>query len=342
MAGLVSGRFAEGDFLPSVDTIALRARSSPHAVRRAFRELSDKGILQSIKKKGTRVLRRPAVGKALFVRSTDTHTNAILQDAVEHALIHAGLDVGFTPYLFSDGAGFDRLRHLAGKDAHDTVLVTLTQELVPAEIRPEWEAFTARFRARVGFQFEDDMLLPDSVTILPDPLAAARLVADHLLKLGHRRIGVVAGGEEADGSTSERHTAALEEMLTLVGAECFPYQFSVHAPEGPAAFAKEHGCTAWWAINDFEALDHLVEFQRAGLRVPEDISLVGANDTPWAMNAAMPLTTLSLDPPAIAQAIATAVNAVFAGKAEKKGVRRQFVRPVLVARASTVKVGGGQ
>ena len=342
MAGLVSGRFAEGDLLPSVDTIALGARSSPHAVRRAFRELSDKGILQSIKKKGTRVLRRPAVGKALFVRSLDAHTNAILQDAVEHALIHAGLDVGLTPYLFSDGAGFDRLRHLAGKDAHDTVLVTLTQEGVPADIRTEWESFAARFRARVGFQFEDQQHLPDSVTILPDPLTAARLVADHLLKLGHRRIGVVAGGKEADGSTSERHTSAIEEMLALVGAECFPFQFSVHANKGPAAFAKEHGCTAWWAINDFEALDHLIEFQRAGLRVPEDISLVGSNDTPWAMNAAMPLTTLSLDPPAIAQAIATAANAVFAGKAEKKGIRRQFIRPVLVARASTVAVGSGQ
>ncbi len=342
MAGLVSGRFAEGDLLPSVETIAVGAKSSPHAVRRAFRELSDKGILQSIKKKGTRVLRRPAVGKALFVRSLDAHTNAILQDAVEHALIHAGLDVGFTPYLFSDGAGFDRLRHLAGKDAHDTVLVTLTQEGVPPEIRSEWEAFAARFRARVGFQFEDNVLLPDSVTILPDPLAAARLVADHLLKLGHRRIGVVAGGKEADGTTSERHTSAIEEMLALVGAECFPYQYSQNSDEGVPAFAKRNRCTAWWTINDHQALDHIYKFQRAGLRVPEDISVIGCNDTPWAANAALPLTTLSLDPPAIAQAIAAAVEAVLAGKGEGKAVRRQFIRPVLVARASTVRVGGGQ
>jgi DNA-binding LacI/PurR family transcriptional regulator len=278
----------------------------------------------------------------LFMSSFDPHTNLLLQDEINHALIGAHLEIEFQPYLFSEGAGFEQLRQLAGKDAHDTVLVTLTQERVPPAIRPEWEKFAARFRARVGFQFEDQQHLPDSVTILSDPLAAARLVADHLLKLGHRRIGVVAGSQEADGSSSERHTAALEEMLTLVGAECFPYQFTVHANKGPAAFAKEHGCTAWWAINDHEALDHLIEFQRAGLRVPQDISLVGSNDTPWAMNAAMPLTTLSLDPPAIAQAIAAAANAVFAGKAEQKGVRRQFIRPVLVARASTVRVGEGQ
>lgn len=340
ISGLVSGRFAEGDFLPSVDAIALSARSSPHAVRRAFRELSDKGILQSIKKKGTRVLRRPAVGRALFVRSRDTHTNAILQEAVEHALIQAGLDVGFTPNLFSDGAGVDRLWHLAGREAHDTVLVTLTQEGVPTEIRPEWEKFAARFRGRVGFQFEDNLLLPDSVTILPDPVAAARLVADHLLKLGHRRIGVVAGVKEADGSASERHTSAIEEMLALVGAECFPYQYGRNAEEGVSVFVRRNRCTAWWTINDHQALDHIYKFQRAGLRVPEDISVIGCNDTPWAANAALPLTTLSLDPPAIGRAIAVAVEAVFAGKAEKKGVRRQFIRPVLVPRASTVAVGG--
>jgi DNA-binding LacI/PurR family transcriptional regulator len=78
------------------------------------------------------------------------------------------------------------------------------------------------------------------------------------------------------------------------------------------------------------------------LRVPEDISVIGCNDTPWAANAALPLTTLSLHPPAIAQAIAAAVEAVLAGKGEGKAVRRQFIRPVLVARASTVAVGSRQ
>jgi DNA-binding transcriptional regulator YhcF (GntR family) len=340
--GIASGKFTEGAYLPSIRALAANTNVSVHAVRCAFRKLSDQGVLQSTRKRGTRILRKPAVGRALFMSSWDPHTNLLLQDEVNHALLGTHLDIEFQPYLFSEGAGFERLRQLADKDAHDTVLVTLTQERVPPAIRPDWEKFAARFRARVGFQFEDQQHLTDSVTILPDPLGAARLVADHLLKLGHRRIGVVAGKKEADGTSSERHTAALEEMLTLVGAECFPFQFSVHAGKGPAAFAKEHGCTAWWAINDFEALDHLIEFQRAGLRVPQDISLVGSNDTPWAMNAAMPLTTLSLDPPAIARAIVAAVNAVFVGKAEKKGLCRQFIRPVLVARASTVAVCGGQ
>lgn len=336
LAGIDSGLFAEGESLPAVDELARRTGVSPHAVRRAVRVLGDRGVLWSVRKRGTRVLRRPALGRALFMSGWDAHTNLLLQEPISQALVRARLQVQFLPYLFRDGTGFEQLRQLAGKGAEDTVLVTLAQEGVPAEARPAWEQFASRFRHRVGFQFEEDHLLPDSLTVLPDPVVAARLVAEHLLSLGHRRIGVVAGSADAPSSASERHAGALAEMLRLVGAECFAYQYGLHATEGVVAFARRNRCTAWWAITDHQALDHVIRFQQAGLRVPQDISVLGTNDTPWASGGALPLTTLSLNPAAIADAIADAVERAFGRGTESPGGGRLFIPPVLVPRASTV------
>ncbi len=335
--GISSGEFREGEFLPPVEELAARARTSAHAVRRAVRLLGDRGILWSVRKRGTRVLRRPALGRALFMSSSDAHTNLLLQEAISQALVEARLQVEFLPYLFRDGTGFEQLRHLAGKAASDTILVTLTQEGVPVEARTAWEQFAAGFRYRVGFQFEDWPSLPDSLTVLSDPVVAARLVAEHLLSLGHRRIGVVAGSAEAPASASERHASALAEMLALVGAECFAYQYGQHATEGVAAFARRNRCTAWWAINDFQALDHIIRFQQAGLRVPQDISVLGTNDTPWSTMGTLPLTTLSLDPPRIAEAMAANVEAVCLGERRPAGDGRQFITPILIPRASTAR-----
>ncbi len=348
ISGAISGgTYPEGSWLPRAEVIARKYKCSTHAVSRAFRLLGDRGILQSTKRKGTRVLRSPALGRVLFMSSWDAHTNLLLQESVNRALIQSNLEVEFIPYLFRDGAGFEQLRHLSIKDASDTVLVTLAQERVSTEIRPDWERFAAEFLYRVGFQFEDTRLLPDSMTILTDPVIDARLVAEHLMKLGHRRIGVVAGGVPGDGSLADRRATAMGEMLSVAGAECFPFYYNLHAVEGVPAFVKRNRCTAWWTITDHQAIDHIFLLQRAGLRVPEDISIVGSNDTPWATGGALPLTTISINPSGIAQSLADAVlkrltpaemDSYSSDVENGRDNMKCFVRPSLIVRNSTVAI----
>ncbi len=329
-----SGRLTEGEYLPPVEWIAEKTRTTPHAVRRSFRSLSDSGVLLSVKKKGTRVLRRPALGKVLFMLSNDAHTNLLLQEAVGSALVHADLDLTMQPFLFRDGRGFEQLRHLAAQDARESVLVTLTQEGIPDTIREGWNAFAAQFRSRVGFQFEESNILADSYTVLPDPVVEARLMAEHLLALGHRRVGVSAGS--GGGAAAERRALALREFLSMAGAECHLYYYGAHAADGLLAFLRRNRCTAWCAINDFQAVEHILDLKRNGVRVPQDISVVGAHDTPWAMNGTLSLTTLSLDPPAVATHIADFVEKVFsAPEVVASASSRFYVRPSLVVREST-------
>jgi DNA-binding transcriptional regulator YhcF (GntR family) len=333
LKGISGGIYPEGSWLPPAPTLAKRSRCSTHAVRRAFRVLSDRGILKSTKKKGTCVLRRPPAGWVVFMLSADMHTNTLLQEPVSAALVSAGFDVEFLPFVFRDLPGFERLRALAGKRAADTVLVSLGQDQVPDEQRPAWEKFAAAFRGRVGFQFEEHRMLPESCTVLPDPVAAARLVAEHLLASGHRRIGVVSADHPGNLSAAARRAAALMEVLEVAGAVCAPYCYGLHAGEGVAAFVRRNRCTAWWAVTDHQALEHALQLMRAGLRVPEDVAVVGHNDTPWATSGAFALTTLSLNPVAVAEALVQGVRAQLA--VDRPTATQHYSRPRLVVRGST-------
>lgn len=336
--GITRGEYPVGSYLPAATELARRTRCSAHAVRRAYRVLSDQGVLHSTKRKGTRVVLQPTAGRVLFMLGSDMHTNVLLQAPVAEALVQAGFDVEFLPFAFGLGTTFDRLRQQALKAAPQTVLVTLTPEAIAADHRPAWEQFAAAFAGRVSYQYEDGYTLPGSTVIMADQLVAARLVAAHLLGLGHRRIGLVAGNLPGDGTAASRRATALGELLALAGGTSEPYYYGLHANEGVPAFVRRTGCTAWWTINDHQALAHASLFWQQGLRLPAQLSLVGAYDTPWATGGALPLTTISFNPTAVAAALVDAARAYLAAAdlgQPLASTAPRYVPPTLIVRAST-------
>ncbi|GAA3501413.1 LacI family DNA-binding transcriptional regulator [Streptomyces prasinosporus] len=120
---------------------------------------------------------------------------------------------------------------------------------------------------------------------------------EHLLALGHRRIGLIAGPPRLLCSRArlDGYRAALEGSGTAVDASLVvPGDFR---PE--SGFA---GCntlldlpeppTAVFAASDQMALGAIEALRRRGLRVPEDMSVVGFDDLPEVRWSAPPLTTV--------------------------------------------------
>lgn len=119
----------------------------------------------------------------------------------------------------------------------------------------------------------------------------------HLTALGHRRIGLITGRPDADCSMAREHgwRAALEEAgiavdqgLIRVGDFRFPLAFEgamdlLSQPDRP---------TAIFAGNDLEALAVIRAGRELGLRVPDDLSVVGFDDVALAQWSAPPLTTV--------------------------------------------------
>ncbi|MFI1106531.1 MULTISPECIES: LacI family DNA-binding transcriptional regulator [Streptomyces] len=137
-------------------------------------------------------------------------------------------------------------------------------------------------------------------TALPfDNRAGARLLAEHLLALGHRRIGYLAGPE---GRTTTRHRLeGHREALAAYGLPD-PEPLSVHAPYERGAgytatrelLAREPDLTAVAAANDSLALGACAALRDAGLAVPGDVSVTGFDDLPFSADAVPSLTTIHL------------------------------------------------
>ena len=132
-------------------------------------------------------------------------------------------------------------------------------------------------------------------------VAAFRLV-EHLTALGHRRIGFIDYEPASAHRTSEREQG-WRQALDKVGITPEPawlVRADITAESGYAAarelLARGQDLSALFAGNDTIAFGALRAVHEAGLRVPEDLSLVGYDDIPLAAFAHPPLTTVRTDP----------------------------------------------
>lgn len=135
-----------------------------------------------------------------------------------------------------------------------------------------------------------------------DNRGGGRRLTEHLLSLGHRRIGYVAGPAERTTTRHrlEGHLAAMEaaglggarelDRLTLHG----PYDRRSGYDAALELLRREPGLTAIVAANDTVALGACAALRDQGLRIPDDISVAGFDDLPFSVDAVPALTTVRL------------------------------------------------
>jgi LacI family transcriptional regulator len=136
-----------------------------------------------------------------------------------------------------------------------------------------------------------------SITI--DNAGGARAVVRHLAALGHRRIAFV-GGPANNGDAAQRRRgyragvraagADSDSELELSGN--FTEDSGYEAAKGIAGRSQRP--TAMFAANDAMAIGALSAFNEAGIRVPDDIALVGFDDIPIARFLSPPLTSVKV------------------------------------------------
>jgi LacI family transcriptional regulator len=129
-----------------------------------------------------------------------------------------------------------------------------------------------------------------------DHCTAARDMAEHLLSLGHRRIGFIGGRvdvstaeQRADGFRLALTAAGLQPSLSLDGDFTYASGF-----EAASRLLASDAPTAIFAANDQMALGAMDAAWAAGLSVPEDLTVVGFGDTSAAQHARPALTTVSM------------------------------------------------
>jgi LacI family transcriptional regulator len=135
----------------------------------------------------------------------------------------------------------------------------------------------------------------DSVT--GDNDAGARTAAQHLLDLGHRRIGVLSG--HPDASTSRDRLAGFVNALASAGADIDPdlvrvgwYSYEVAYREAVELLTLDAPPTAIFCLNDLMAFAALNAAGALGRDVPRELSVVGFDDIRMASWERFQLTTV--------------------------------------------------
>ena len=125
----------------------------------------------------------------------------------------------------------------------------------------------------------------------------AWLAVRHLVELGHRRIAFISG--PANNHDADERLAGYRRALTEAQIDIDPalvVEGNYHEASGMMAmnrlFDTHQQFTAVFAANDLSAYGARLALYRKGIRVPDDISLVGFDDLPGSSYTTPPLTTV--------------------------------------------------
>jgi LacI family transcriptional regulator, galactose operon repressor len=232
------------------------------------------------------------IGLVLCQSPEQIFTDAFLPQVilgVEQAAIQQGFHVLLKPVDPTDTGGYARLiteNHvdgilLSGPRQDDTALIKLHQQRVPILL--------------MGQLPHTDIPFVDV-----DATAGAELAVKHLIGLGHQRVGMITNAPLDYTSAQQRrdgYTRALEQAKLTVDSSLI--KEGNYTPASGFAAMKSllemnPRITAVFVASDVVAMGSLLAIKEAGLRIPQDIAVVGFDDIPLAEYYDPPLSTIRL------------------------------------------------
>lgn len=181
----------------------------------------------------------------------------------------------------------------------------------------------------------DDDSMP---TVTLDNVGASRAMTEHLIKLGHRHIAVISG-PAASPLTAARlagYRQALEDAGLVFEAGLVTegdYSLASGAAAAGVLLAASNRPSAIVCFNDEMAIGAMHEIRKAGLTVPDDISVTGFDNLSFAAYTDPPLTTISQPTEAFGTEAVSLLLDILDGGSD--GIRHLTLPYELVVRAST-------
>ena len=310
-AGIQSGRYPAGVRLPSEPRLAAEFGVSRGTLRQALASLRQSGYLDSIPGRGTFVrgprprvveARRRVVG--LIVPSITRPALPEVLTAIEDELHRRGysLLVGTSGNSREQEDG--RVTRILGEGVSGLIVL-------PIDSRPDHSMYRRLVDEAFPLVLIDRHIVGLSIdAVLPENLGGAFMAVSHLVELGHRRIAFVSSDNLSTTSVLER-LQGYEQALRAAGIQPDPELVFTRLPAIPPGPIDEDRTiqdnarriarflssrefpTAVFALHDRIAISVLEASATLGLRVPEDLAIVGFDDDPLAQKLRVPLTTVA-------------------------------------------------
>jgi DNA-binding LacI/PurR family transcriptional regulator len=196
----------------------------------------------------------------------------------------------------------------------------LTQVRQSQRARPVWRSIEPVLVAAFTPFDKDEIQLMRSAGIrhileisvtTPATVGGTLLQFEHLYSLGHRRLGFAASADSRFADISNARAMAFEETAEASGVTCLTRAVSIDlnsADQAITLFLKA-GVTAVAAFNDEIAVALLSAMYERGLSAPDDLAVIGQDDSPIAKLLIPHLSSVAADAPAYGRHLAELVLA---------------------------------
>ncbi|WP_201365032.1 GntR family transcriptional regulator [Dictyobacter formicarum] len=305
-ARILSGELTQGSRISTEFEIAQHYHVSRGTVRQALSELTREGLLERIQGSGTFVRSSAPAHETEATLPAQKNIGVILSQAtdelnmkllrgIEQAVKSRGYQVIFAYSEEND--------QLLARDIARLQLTTAGLILFPLSNRSTDSAITRLKQIGFPFVLVDRYLADlDSDYVVSDNMGGGYRATEHLAILGHTRIGFAysRAGDMQTTSVRDRwegYRKALNEyqrpfddslLLTDLPTDAEPdaalFDATVRRPDRPGAI---------FTVNDWVALEFIKAAARTGVRIPEDLAIVGFDDLSYAEHLSVPLTTVA-------------------------------------------------
>ncbi len=290
--------------LPTLEDVARLSNTSRSTVSRVIN--NQPGVHEKTRKKVLAAIETLKFQPNPHARRLVTGENSTIGCVVPSKVTRLSSDAFFAPVMdgicrVAYGSGYSVILWIVESQSDSELLLqNFTQSrqidgviLIPA---PENEALYAGLVQNqipcvtIGHFFHQREYFVDI-----DNVASAQLAVDHLLALGYKRIGTITG-RQFDTGGYER-LMGYKQALQAAGYAIDPEliidgEYEEHYAHARVGQLIQAGCDAIFSANDSMAIGVIRALRAAGLRVPQDVAIVGFDDVPRAAMIEPALTTV--------------------------------------------------
>ncbi len=339
---IVSGKIKPGDKLPSENELSGEYSISRHTVRKALSILENEGYIRAEHGKGTYCIKRSKQTSSKNIAVITTYISDYIFPRLIQGIDNVFTESGYSIILKNTGNSRKReaecLEDILTKDI-DGLIIEPSKSEIYCRNMDKYQVLDQRGIPYVFIQGIYPQM-KDKPHILMDDVQGGYLLTKHLAELGHKYIVGIFKADDTQGNGRHKgYVKALQESGIPYDPDKVIWFHTEDRGVKPkialeGLLNKGDSIDAIVCYNDLIAVEIIEFLSSKGLRVPEDISLTGYDNSFIAESGGVKLTTISHPKERLGEMAAELLLEKIAGIEDEESKVARIIKPELIIRNS--------